>query len=284
MIHPDKAAHRRKRTHSKMMITFIGGGNMATALISGLRTSAGPGLKIRVSDPSEEARNHLHTTYEAEPFTDSAAAISGADIIVLAVKPQVIAQVLSQLAGNTKPGQLVLSIAAGTTISTITSALGLEQTVIRSMPNTPALVGHGISAICPGENCNRHHIEQAEEVLKAAGEVVVIEEEGLMDVVTALSGSGPAYYFLLTEALSNAGRSLGLSSDLADKLAVHTASGAGAMLVKSEEGAAELRHRVTSPGGTTQAALDTLEGGDFSQLVESAVAAATSRSRELARD
>ena len=267
-----------------MMITFIGGGNMATALISGLIKSAWPDLKIKVSDPSEEARNRLQAAYEIEPFTDSVAAIAGADIIVLAVKPQVMAGVLDQLAGYTEPRQLVLSIAAGITIATITKALGNDQAVIRSMPNTPALIGHGIAAICPGKNCKPQHIEQAEKILTATGEVVLIEHESLMDVVTAISGSGPAYYFLLTESLAVAGRTLGLPGEVAEKLAAYTACGAGAMLVQSDAGAAELRRQVTSPGGTTQAALEVLESGLFSQLVHSAVAAATSKGKELAGD
>ena len=267
-----------------MMITFIGGGNMATALISGLRKSAGPDLKIKVSDPSEEARNRLQTTYQVEPFADSVAAIAGADIIVLAVKPQVMTRVLDQLAGHTEPRQLVLSIAAGTSLATITKALGKDQAVIRSMPNTTALIGHGISGVCPGKNCKPQHIEQAEKILTATGEVVLIEHESLMDVVTAISGSGPAYYFLLTEALAVAGRTLGLPGEVAEKLAAYTACGAGAMLVQSDAGAAELRRQVTSPGGTTQAALEVLESGLFSQLVHSAVAAATSKGKELAGD
>lgn len=267
-----------------MIITFIGGGNMATALISGLRKNASHDLKIRVSDPSEEARNHLQAAYEVKPFTDSVAAIAGADIIVLAIKPQVMTRVLDQLAGNTEPRQLILSIAAGTTIATIAKALGNDQVVIRSMPNTPALIGHGIAGICPGENCKPHHIEQAEQILSASGEVVLIEDESLMDVVTAISGSGPAYYFLLTEALADAGRTLGLPGEVADKLAAYTAFGASAMMIQCDAGVAELRRQVTSPGGTTQAALEALESGVFSQVVHSAVEAASSKSRELAND
>lgn len=267
-----------------MIITFIGGGNMATALISGLRKSARPNLTIRVSDPSDEARNRLQASYEVEPFTESAEAVSGADTIVLAIKPQVMNRVLKQLAGNIEPQQLVLSIAAGTTIRTITKKLGNDLAVIRSMPNTPALIGHGISGICPGENCEPHHVEQAELILGTAGEVVLIDDESLMDVVTAISGSGPAYYFLLTEALAVAGRTLGLPGDVADKLAAYTAFGAGAMVVQSDAGAAELRRQVTSPGGTTQAALEVLRSGVFSQVVHSAVEAATSKGRELAND
>ncbi|MEE8496361.1 MAG: pyrroline-5-carboxylate reductase [Xanthomonadales bacterium] len=267
-----------------MIITFIGGGNMATALISGLRKSTRNDLKIRVSDPSEEARNRLQAAYEVEPFVNSVAAIAGVDIIVLAIKPQVMTSVLDQLAGNTEPRQLVLSIAAGTTIATIAKALGNDQIVIRSMPNMPALIGHGIAAIYPGENCKPHHIEQAEQILTATGKVVLIQDESLMDVVTAISGSGPAYYFLLTEALADAGHRLGLPGEVADKLAAYTAFGAGAMVIQSDAGVAELRRQVTSPGGTTQAALEALESGAFSQVVRSAVEAATSKSRELAND
>jgi pyrroline-5-carboxylate reductase len=267
-----------------MVITFIGGGNMATALISGLRSRTMPDLDIRVSDPSEAARNRLQLAYEVEPFADSAAAITGADVIVLAVKPQAMAEVLKQLAGSTRPRQLVLSIAAGTTIASIAKALGTDQAVIRSMPNTPALIGNGISAICPGKNCKQHQIRQAEEILSAVGEVVLIEEESLMDVVTAISGSGPAYYFLLTEALAIAGRKFGLPGELADKLAAYTACGAGAMVIQSVGAVAELRRQVTSPGGTTQEALKILESGNFSTLVHSAVEAATNKSKELARD
>jgi len=267
-----------------MMITFIGGGNMATALISGLRKSARPKLKIRVSDPSDEARSRLQAAYEVEPFTDSVAAITEADTIVLAVKPQVMTGLLDQLAGHIEPRQLVLSIAAGITIATIEKALGNGQTVIRSMPNTPALIGHGISGICPGENCKPQHIKQAVQILSAAGEVVMIEDESLMDVVTAVSGSGPAYYFLMTEALADAGRTLGLSREVADKLAAYTAFGAGAMVIQSDASAAELRRQVTSPGGTTQAALEALESGLFRQVVHSAIEAATRKGWELARD
>jgi len=267
-----------------MLITFIGGGNMATALISGLRKSMDSDLSIRVSDPSEDARKRLQADYDVDPFTDAASAISGADVIVLAVKPQIMPVVLDQLKGNVEPGQLLLSIAAGTTIATIVKVLGNDQAVIRSMPNAPALIGQGITAICPGENCKQHHIEHAEQILATAGKVVTVENESLMDVVTAISGSGPAYFFLLTEALSESGRALGLPGDVADKLAAYTASGAGAMVSQSTESVAELRRQVTSPGGTTEAALAALESGMFRELVHTAVDAASRKGRELAGD
>jgi len=151
------------------------------------------------------------------------------------------------------------------------------------MPNTPALVGEGISGLCAGEHCRSHHRAQAERILRAAGDVIWVDDESLMDAVTAISGSGPAYFFLLAEALAAAGTRLGLPPDVASRLAEQTCSGAGAMLKDSDAGAAELRRRVTSPGGTTQAALDVFNRGEFAELVHAAAEAAEKRGRELAR-
>jgi pyrroline-5-carboxylate reductase len=265
-----------------MIIAFIGGGNMATALISGLAKSRDPGLQIRVADPSEEARLRLQSAFRLIVSRTSREAVKGADIVVLAIKPQVVPTVLAELAGALQPEQLVLSIAAGTTIQAIARQLGPRQAIIRSMPNTPALVGAGISAMCAGENCRPHHREQAERVLRAAGSIVWVSDEALMDAVTAVSGSGPAYFFLLAETLAAAGARLGLPAEVSRQLAEATCAGAGAMLSHSADDAAELRRRVTSPGGTTQAALDAFERGNFSALVFEAVAAAERRGKELA--
>jgi pyrroline-5-carboxylate reductase len=267
-----------------MLITFIGGGNMATALISGLVNPPRAHLKIRVSDPSEDARKHLAQTFNVPTFTDSVSAIDGADVIVLAVKPQSMPAVLGQLKGRVQQGQLLLSIAAGITISSIEEQLGGEFDVIRSMPNTPALIGHGITGITAGRNCHQHQREQAEEILAAAGETVWLENESLMDAVTAISGTGPAYYFLMTEALSAAARELGLPPETADRLAAVTCFGAGAMVASSPDEAAELRRNVTSPGGTTEAAMAVLRGGGFQELMFRATKAARDRSQELALD
>jgi len=265
-----------------MLITFIGGGNMATALISGLVNPPRAHLKIRVVDPDDNARHHLEATFDVPTFTDSIAAIDGADVIVLAVKPQSMPIVLGELRGRVKPGQLLLSIAAGTTISSINEKLGGEMTVIRSMPNTPALIGHGITGIIAGANCREQQRDQAEEILSAAGEVVWLDEESLMDAVTAISGTGPAYFFLLTEALALAAREMGLPPATADRLAAITCFGAGAMMASSPDEAEEMRRRVTSPGGTTEAAMAILEGGGFHDLMLRAAEAARNRSRELA--
>jgi pyrroline-5-carboxylate reductase len=268
-----------------MNISFIGGGNMATALISGLKKSARTHLSINVTDPNDDARNHLNATYGVRVFTDSARAIKDADVIVLAVKPQVMPEVLENLAGSVHSGQLVLSIAAGTTIASIIAAFGPDHAVIRSMPNIPALIGFGITGICAGPNCHAHHLDQAETILSAIGEVVWIEDESLMDVVTAISGCGPAYYFYLTESLANAGTALGLPTEVAERLAAHTAHGAGAMVDHADVDVVELRRRVTSPAGATEAAIEKLEQeGHFMELVHQAVEAATRRGHELAME
>jgi pyrroline-5-carboxylate reductase len=269
-----------------MLIAFIGGGNMATALISGLSSKKDQGLSIRVAEPSEEARARLQSSFDVFVSASAASVVQAADVIVIAVKPQVLPAVLSELSEMIEPVQLVLSIAAGATIAAIGRQLGPRQAIIRSMPNTPALVGAGISVLCAGENCRPHHRDQAERILRSAGEVLWLEDETLMDAVTAVSGSGPAYFFLLTEALADAGVRLGLNENVARRLAECTCIGAGAMLKQpisgqSTAGAAELRQRVTSPGGTTQAALSAFEDGKFRELVYSAVAAAERRGNEL---
>lgn len=257
---------------------------MASALISGLANPPRAHLEMQVCDPSEEARSRLHKTFGMSTFTDSTTAIEGADVIVLAIKPQTMPVVLEQLAGKVQMEQLVLSVAAGTKISTIGSELGENQPIVRSMPNTPALIGHGITGIVASDSCNELQRRQAENILAAAGDVVWLEDESLMDAVTAISGTGPAYYFLLTEVLAFAAREFGIPDDTADRLAAITCFGAGAMMASSPGEAQELRRRVTSPGGTTEAAMRILEGGRFRELMFEAVKAAMERSRELASE
>ena len=254
---------------------------MATALISGLVNPPRAHIKIRVADPNEAARRHLESTFRVETFTNSLTAVEGADVILLAVKPQIMPLVLDQLSDRVKPGQLVLSIAAGTTIQMIRKCLGPEVNVIRSMPNTPALVGHGITGVVAASNCSGEQRQQAEEILLAAGDVVWLDDESLMDAVTAISGTGPAYFFLLAEVLAEAAREMGLPEDTADRLASITCFGAGAMLASSPGEAAELRRRVTSPNGTTHAAMELLKDEGYRELVKRAAEAARKRSREL---
>lgn len=266
-----------------MQIAFIGGGNMATALISGLLRNKRPGISISVADPSEDARKRLRSDFGIDTREFATEIVADADVIVLAIKPQVMPVVLAELKGKILPTQLVLSIAAGTAISTISGALHPEQAIVRSMPNTPALIGAGIAGLCANEYCKQHHRDQAERVLAAGGESVWIEGEQLMNAVTAVSGSGPAYFFLLAEALANAGEQLGLPADVASKLAVKTCIGAGAMLADTLDSPAELRKRVTSPGGTTQAAIESFEKGGLRELVLEAAKSAEQRGLELSQ-
>ena len=264
-----------------MLITFIGGGNMASALISGLANPPRSNLHIRVVDPNREARERLEKTFDLCAYTDPVAAIEGADVVLLAIKPQIMSAVLAELAGHVRREQLVLSIAAGVTMASIEAQLGQGLAVVRCMPNTPALIGHGITGMAAGPHCDARQRGLAEEILAAASEVVWLDDEELMDAVTAVSGTGPAYYFLLTEALAAAARELGLPAETAERLAAITCFGAGAMLASSPGEAEELRRRVTSPGGTTEAAMAVLEDGAFRGLMQRAVRAARDRSREL---
>lgn len=265
-----------------MLITFIGGGNMATALISGLVNPPRAHIQIRVCDPNDRARRHLEGTFGVPTFSDPVSAIENADVIVLAVKPQNMPEVLGSLRSHIHAGQMVLSIAAGITVGSIGGELGANQPIIRSMPNTPALIGHGITGVVAGSGCNALHRERAEEILSAAGEVVWLDDESMMDAVTAVSGTGPAYFFLLTEVLAAVAQELGLPQETSERLASITCFGAGAMMATSPGEAEVLRRRVTSPGGTTQAAMEVLEDGRFRELVSRAVEAARDRSRELA--
>lgn len=266
-----------------MKIAFIGGGNMATALISGLGRQQPAPEWIRVSEPNETARRTLLEEHGVQCHERAEPAVKEADVIVLAVKPQVMPVALEELTGLVESDQLVLSIAAGITVDTLLKGLEARPPVVRAMPNTPALIGRGISGAFAGPGCKERERTLAEAVLHAAGACVWINDEALMDVVTAVSGSGPAYFFLLIEALRDAGQSLGLPVETATQLALHTAAGAGAMALGSEADVAELRRRVTSPGGTTQAALEAFATGGFSELVEQAVRAATRRGQALAR-
>ncbi len=264
-----------------MIITTIGGGNMAGALIGGLAAS-GDEHDIRVADPDPDARSRLADAFGATAFDAAVPAAAGADVVVLAIKPQVLPAVMADLGPSLTARQTLVSVAAGVTIGTLHRFIGPDVPVVRTMPNTPALLGLGITGMFADERCGDTNRRAAELVMGACGETVWVEAEEQLDVVTAVSGSGPAYFFLFMEALADAGAALGLPADVAARLAIHTARGAGAMAIEDEAGLAELRRRVTSPGGTTQAAIEAFEAGGLRRLVETAATAATRRSRELA--
>ncbi|MBP8064534.1 MAG: pyrroline-5-carboxylate reductase [Acinetobacter sp.] len=262
-------------------ISFIGGGNMAQALIGGLIARGLPATRITVSDPVEQVRQLLQEK-DVQVTEDNVAAIQTADVVVFAVKPQVLAQVLKPLNGLFA-GKLVISIVAGAEISTISELLGTDQ-VVRVMPNTPALVqtgAHGLYATGAVAEKDRN---LASQVLAATGLTIWVNTEAQIDAVTAVSGSGPAYFFYLMESMIRAGKNLGLDEKVATELTLQTALGAAQMAITSANTPAELRKNVTSPNGTTQAAIEVFDHGQVSQTIQAALAAAQKRSQVLAQD
>jgi pyrroline-5-carboxylate reductase len=216
-----------------MRIAFIGGGNMATALISSLFASRHNVDRIQVADPGPGVRERLQRRWPVHCFESAAEAINGMDAIVLAVKPQVLPVVLDEIGSLVKQEQLVISVVAGIHTSQIAARLSAASPIVRTMPNTPALIGLGITGMYAPINCNLAQRELTQNLMESAGEVVWLDTENLLDVVTALSGSGPAYIYYLVETLRNAGSRLGLPEDVAAKLALYTAYGASTMAVQS---------------------------------------------------
>lgn len=271
-------------THSPApVIAFIGGGNMARSLIGGLVARGTDPARIRVANPGEAKREALRRDFGVSVFARAEEAVDGAGLWLFSVKPQVmrgVCEALAPLARATRP--LLVSIAAGITGAQLRRWLGdAEARVVRAMPNTPALLGAGVTGLHADAGLPAGLREQAEGLLSAAGKTVWVDDEALMDAVTSVSGSGPAYAFLLAEAMEAAARAEGLPADAARTLVVQTLLGAARMLAESGEAAGELRRRVTSPGGTTQAAIETFQGGGFEALVADAIHAARIRGAQL---
>jgi pyrroline-5-carboxylate reductase len=265
-------------------LAFIGGGNMARSLIGGLITNGFDAQAIHVADPSTETLQSLSAQYPVQTFTDNSAAIANADVVILAVKPQQLQQVCRELSPQWQQGKLLISIAAGIRLEDIGRWLDFDSAaIVRAMPNTPSLVQAGATALCANPHVNNEQHELAESILRAVGLALWVKDEAQMDAVTALSGSGPAYFFLVIEAMQSAGMQLGLPEDTARLLALETAFGAAKMALESEESACVLRQRVTSPGGTTERALQEFEHGDLRGLFTKALSAAASRADELAQ-
>lgn len=263
---------------------MIGAGNMARALIGGLLARDHPANGLVAADPDADTRNKVARQYGIETCEINSQAVTGADVVVLAVKPQVIDEVCKSIVPALADRCVVVSVAAGTPVARLLATLGDDRAVVRVMPNTPALHGTGATGFYASENCTEAQHDAVRALFESVGQVFEIDDESLMDVVTAISGSGPAYFFALAEALANAGRAAGLDHATAEGLAAQTAAGAGIMLGVGDAPAAELRRRVTSPGGTTAAALDSLERANFARTVQAAVDAAVWRGRELAGD
>ncbi|HXE72042.1 MAG TPA: pyrroline-5-carboxylate reductase [Candidatus Nitrosotenuis sp.] len=269
---------------SQLHIAFIGSGVMAEAMIQGILNQKlmEPG-HIRCADPLPRRGAELHARYGVHTGTDNAAAVQGADIVVLSVKPQVLKEVLAGLRGHIRPEQLVLSIVAGATTRTICAALN-HPAVIRVMPNTPARVGQGMSVWIRTPEVSDRDCERARVLLKALGREIQVEHEEELDMATALSGTGPAYVFLFMEALVDAGVHLGFSRRLAEELVLQTVKGSVEFAIQSrDKHLAELRNQVTSPGGTSAEALYQLEKGGLRTIISKAVFAAFKKSQYLSR-
>ncbi|WP_297005708.1 pyrroline-5-carboxylate reductase [uncultured Corynebacterium sp.] len=272
-------------------IAIIGGGNIGEALASGLvadTTGAAADISasdVTVVDPHAPRLDHLHETYGLSTSDDATEAVTEADIVVIAVKPYAVAGVLEEISATLDANDaetVVVSVAAGVTLSSLEGALAAGVPVVRVMPNTPMLVGKGVSAVAGGRFARPEQVESVRSLLEAVGIAVTVGEKD-MDAVTALSGSGPAYVFLVAEAMTEAGVQLGLTRPVASRLAAGTLEGAAAMLVKGDSSASELRGNVTSPGGTTAAAVRALEENGLRGAFYRAMEACARRSAELGR-
>jgi len=264
------------------LFAFIGGGNMGRAMIGGLIASGHPPYRIRVSDADAACRDACAERFGVMVSNDNPAVCEGADVVVLAVKPQQLREVSLSLGGVAGPNTLFLSIAAGITLGHLETWLGSARAIVRAMPNTPAQIGCGAAALCGNDAVTAAQHALAGRLLEAVGVAVWLDDESLMDAVTALSGSGPAYVFLLLELLEQAGCELGLPAELSRTLSLATVEGAARLARGSEHDAATLRRQVTSPGGTTEQALKSFNEADLAGIVRRALTAARDRGRELA--
>lgn len=268
---------------------FIGGGNMAEAMIKGLLSASFVEPKnIFVSDVVSARLEFLHSEYKVKAVPDNRELVEKSDILILAVKPQVVKKVIENIRDLMDAKKLLVSIAAGVPISTLLTVLKTggqdrKYNIVRTMPNTPALVQEGVTAIAAGENVSKVDIQIAHRLFSAVGKTVDVDEVHL-DAVTGLSGSGPAYIFMMIEALSDAGVKMGLSRDVANTLTIQTVFGSAKLAWESKKHPGELKDMVTSPGGTTISGLHTLEAGGLRTTMMDAVEAATERSRELGRN
>ncbi|HLF25731.1 MAG TPA: pyrroline-5-carboxylate reductase [Anaerolineae bacterium] len=266
-----------------MRFAFIGSGAMAEAMIKGLTSKADvPGDRITASGPRPERGDELQTRYGVRTTTDNMAAIDGADIVVLSVKPQVLLGVLEQLAGRIAPDALVLSIVAGARIEPIVQTLQHEA-VARSMPNTPAQIGLGMTVWTCGPQLSEAHRAHAQAVFQSCGEEVFVGDERYLDMATALSGTGPAYVFLFMEAMVDAGVHLGFSRRVAEQMVYQTVRGSVEYARQAGRHLATLRNQVTSPGGTSAEALYQIEKGGLRTVMSRAIWAAYQKSRRLGK-
>jgi len=271
-----------------MKICFIGGGNMATALIAGLAGKVAQAADIHVVDPNADALERLRTQYGVTTSPDIGTAVAASDVIVLAVKPQqmrdVTAHLKTELQSQLANKPLLLSIAAGIRGADLSRWLGGYGAIVRTMPNTPALIGQGITGMVAMAGVSAAQKDAADSIMRAVGQTVWLDEESLIDPVTAVSGSGPAYVFYFLEAMQQAAAEMGLSAEQGKALALATFTGAAQLAAQSEEPVEVLRQRVTSKGGTTHAAITSMEGAGVKQAIVEAMKAAAARGRELGEE
>lgn len=266
-----------------MSIVFVGAGNMARSIIGGLLEQGLSAPSITACAPSAASLQNLQETTGINITQDNIAAVGKAETVVLCVKPQIMSVVCEQLREHIPDHALIVSVAAGISCASLHRWLGESRAIIRCMPNTPSLIGMGASGLFASAGVSTTQRQQAETLLQAVGIVEWVEDESLIDAVTAVSGSGPAYFFLMLEAIIEAGTAHGLDEATATRLAIQTARGAAELAKTSELSLSELRRKVTSPGGTTEQAISSFEGDDFRGTVKRAMQACVEHSRHMAR-
>ena len=269
---------------NKTVIGFIGAGNMAYALIKGLLNNGFDTNQINISDPNEELLQRRESELKVTTYSDNTSLLSNSDIIFFAVKPQVLSSVCLELRGVVTTKHLFVSIVAGIRSSDINRWLGGNFALIRTMPNTPALFQTGVTGLFANELVNNEQKSLVSSILSSVGECFWVDEEKLIDAITAISGSGPAYFFLLMQSMTQAGMALGLDEETANSLSIQTAYGASLMANKTGKDSRTLRAEVTSPNGTTQSAIESFQDQNFEGIVANATRAAYDRARELSNE
>ena len=265
-------------------IGFIGAGNMAYALINGLLNNGYDSKNIKVSDPNDELLRKRETELNITTCANNSSLVEVCNIIVFAVKPQVLSEVCFELRDSIKPNHLFISIVAGIRVNDINRWLGGNYPLVRTMPNTPALMQHGVTGLFQNELVNDEQKALVTTILSSVGDCFWVNEEKLIDAITAISGSGPAYFFLLMQSMTQAGMALGLDEKTAKELSIQTSFGASLMATKSGQDPRTLRANVTSPNGTTQAAIEFFQDQNFEGIVASATRAAFDRAREISTE
>ncbi|MDB4139023.1 pyrroline-5-carboxylate reductase [Candidatus Thioglobus sp.] len=269
---------------NKTVIGFIGAGNMAYALIKGLLSNGFDAKNINVSDSNDELLINRQSELKITTYSDNNSLLDNSDIVVFAVKPQVLSIVCLQLKNKVKPNHLFVSIVAGIRGNDINRWLGGNFALVRTMPNTPALFQSGVTGLFANDLVSNQQKELVTSILSSVGQCFWVDDEKLIDAITAISGSGPAYFFLLMQSITQAATALGLDEKTANSLSIQTSLGASLMATKSGKDSKTLRKEVTSPNGTTQAAIESFQDQNFEGIVAAATRAAYDRARELSND